>query len=280
MQNVPGHFVRRTSSWREIAPMVWGKPGDPSIYGILDVDISKALPYLERRERESGVRLTLTHLVTRAVAMAFKRHPECNAYVRWGRIYRRRDVDLFVLVATTTKPDGEEGSLDADLTGLRLASADTLSLTAIATELQCKASAVRSGNDVAIGPLKRALCALPSPIARLGLALVTFVQYGLNVNLSSFGVPRDTFGGALISSMGVFGIKYGFAPLVPAMRLSCLIGVGRAEPRAVVVDGDIVVRTILPLSATLDHRVVDGFHAGRFVATLTALVGDPEGNGL
>ena len=78
----------------------------------------------------------------------------------------------------------------------------------------------------------------------------------------------------------MFGIKYGFAPLVPAMRLSCLIGVGRAEERAVVVDGKVVVRTILPLTATLDHRVIDGFHAGKLAATLTSLLADPGGHGL
>ena len=71
-----------------------------------------------------------------------------------------------------------------------------------------------------------------------------------------------------------------FAPLVPAMRLSCLIGVGRMEERAVVVDGQIVIRPILPLTATLDHRVIDGFQAGRLAHTLTQLLSDPEGAGL
>jgi pyruvate dehydrogenase E2 component (dihydrolipoamide acetyltransferase) len=102
----------------------------------------------------------------------------------------------------------------------------------------------------------------------------------LNLNLSRFGVPRDTFGGAIVSSMGMLGIRYGFAPLVPAMRLSCLIGVGRVEERAVVVDGSIVIRPILPLTATLDHRVIDGAQAGRLAATLTQLLGDPEAAGL
>src|ERR1700690_275934 len=97
MRNVPGHFVQRTSSWREVAPLVWGNPNDPSIYGIIDVDITKAQYYLERRRQETGIKLTLTHLVTRAVALALKLHPDCNAYVRWGRIYQRRDVDVLVL---------------------------------------------------------------------------------------------------------------------------------------------------------------------------------------
>jgi pyruvate/2-oxoglutarate dehydrogenase complex dihydrolipoamide acyltransferase (E2) component len=280
MPNVPGQFVKRTSSWRTVAPLVWGGPSDPSIYGIIDADVSKALIFLERRRLETGIKLTLTHLVTRAIALALRRHPECNAYVRWGRIYQRRDVDIFVLVARP--PECSEGGHDqrADLSGVRLPNADTLSIEEIAIELQRQVARFRTGEDRVIGPLKDALRAFPSSLARWGLQLVTLLQYEFNLDLSRFGVPRDTFGGAIVSSMGMFGIRYGFAPLVPAMRLSCLLGVGRVEERAVVVDGNIVIRPILPITATLDHRIIDGYQAGRLAATLTALLSDPEGNGL
>ncbi len=279
MPNVPGEFIKRSSSWRSLAPIVWGRPNDSTIYGILDVDVSRALPYLERRLTESGSKVTLTHLVTRALALTFKRHPDCNAYVRWGRIYRRRDVDLFVLVSSD---DGsrEVGDMGVDLSGARIARADELSLTDLADRLRGSAAAIRAGRHDAIAPLKNALRAFPPFLSRVGLRAVSFLQYELNLDLSCFGVPRDTFGGAVVSSMGMFGIKYGFAPLVPAMRLSCLIGVGRVEQRPVVVDGQIAIRAVLPLTATLDHRVVDGAQAGRLAATLTELLADPETAGL
>ncbi len=276
MPNVPGQYVTNASSWRRLAPLVWGRPNDATIYGILDVDMSRALPFLDRKTNETGTKLTLTHLVTRALALTLKRHPECNSYVRWGRIYRRRDVDLFVLVASA---DGSSDS-NADLSGTRVACADKLSIGELADTLRGRATGIRRGTHDAVAPLKAALRAFPTFIARLGLRLVTFLQYDLNLNLSLFGVPRDTFGGAIVSSMGMFGIRYGFAPLVPAMRLSCLIGVGRLEERPVVVDGQIVIRPILPLTATLDHRVIDGFQAGRLASTLTQLLSDPEGAGL
>jgi len=280
MPNVPGQFVKRTSSWRTVAPLVWAGPSDPTIYGIIDVEVSKALIFLERRGLETGTKLTLTHLVTRAVAVALRRHPECNAYVRWGRIYQRRDVDVFVLVARPPSASDGERDQRADLSGVRLPCADTLSVEEIAAELRCQVARLRTGEDRAIGPLKNAMGTFPSSLARLGLQIVTLLQYGFNLDLSRFGVPRDTFGGAIVSSMGMFGIRYGFAPLVPAMRLSCLLGVGRVEDRAIVVDGNIVIRPILPITATLDHRIIDGYQAGRLAATLTALLSDPEGNGL
>ena len=215
MRNVPGQFVRGTSSWREIAPFLWKGPGDPSIYGIIDVDVSKALPFLERRGLETGVRLTLTHLVTRAIALALRQHPECNAYVRRGRVYQRRDVDVFVLVATSPKTNGSLDYQAADLSGVRISNADTLSVQAIATELQHQATLLNNGEDRAIGALKAALRAFPSVIARFGLSMVTLLQYGLNLDLTTLGVPRDTFGGAIVSSMGMFGIKIWLRSLGP-----------------------------------------------------------------
>ncbi len=280
MRNVPGHFVRHTSPWRQIAPLVWGSPRDPSIYGIIDVDVSEALPFLKRRELESGVKLTLTHLVTRAVALTLRRHPECNAYVRLGRTYQRRDVDVFVLVATQREDSDRNHNRAADLSGIKIAQADTLKVHEIALALREKLAPLKNGRDDAMGPLKAAMRAFPGLVARVGLSAVTLLQYGFNLDLSKLGVPRDTFGGAIVSSMGMFGIRYGFAPLVPCMRLSCLIGIGRAEQRAVVVNGNVVVRTILPLTATLDHRIIDGYQAGRLASTLTALLSDPECAGL
>jgi len=49
---------------------------------------------------------------------------------------------------------------------------------------------------------------------------------------------------------------------------AAILGVGRIEPRAVVRDGQIVVRPILPLSLTFDHRVIDGDAALAFVQAL------------
>jgi pyruvate dehydrogenase E2 component (dihydrolipoamide acetyltransferase) len=184
------------------------------------------------------------------------------------------------MVATSPKAKGILGEASADLTGIRLSNADTLSIQTIATELKQQAATVRTGKDRAIGPLKNAMRASPTFLARFGLSVVTMLQYGFNLDLTKIGVPRDTFGGAIISSMGMFGIKYGFAPLVPAMRLSCLVGIGRAEKRPVVVDGEVVIRTILPLTATLDHRIIDGYQAGRLATTITELLSDPETAGM
>jgi len=55
-----------------------------------------------------------------------------------------------------------------------------------------------------------------------------------------------------------------------------ILGVGRIEERAVVRDGQIVARPILPLALTFDHRVVDGEQGLGFMRALRDLLEQPE----
>jgi pyruvate dehydrogenase E2 component (dihydrolipoamide acetyltransferase) len=55
-----------------------------------------------------------------------------------------------------------------------------------------------------------------------------------------------------------------------------ILGTGRAQAKPVVREGQIVVRTMLPLSMSFDHRVVDGAYAVRFLQRVMALLEDPD----
>ena len=73
------------------------------------------------------------------------------------------------------------------------------------------------------------------------------------------GTPKDSLGSAMVTSVGPMGIEYGFAPLVPYSRCPMVMAVGKITEKAVVENGQVVVKPMLPISVTLDHRQVDGF---------------------
>jgi 2-oxoglutarate dehydrogenase E2 component (dihydrolipoamide succinyltransferase) len=84
--------------------------------------------------------------------------------------------------------------------------------------------------------------------------------------------PADLRGGTFtISNHGVSGSLVA-APIVINQPQSAILGIGKLEKRAVVVDRDgrdeIVVRPRCYLSLTIDHRVLDGHQANRFMETL------------
>ncbi|MCO5108639.1 MAG: 2-oxo acid dehydrogenase subunit E2 [Burkholderiaceae bacterium] len=61
-----------------------------------------------------------------------------------------------------------------------------------------------------------------------------------------------------------------------ALPQCAILGVGALKRKPVVRDGDVVPAWVLPTSLTVDHRVVNGVPAQRFVDTLYALLAAPE----
>ena len=65
-----------------------------------------------------------------------------------------------------------------------------------------------------------------------------------------------------------------FIPIINYPEVA-ILGIGRAQPKPVVRDGQIVVRTMLPLSIAFDHRVIDGADVVRFLTLVMQLLADP-----
>lgn len=97
----------------------------------------------------------------------------------------------------------------------------------------------------------------------------------LGVSLKRLGLPSDAFGSAIVSSVSTFGAERAYGPLNPWYRVPILVLVSEVKEKAVVVEGEIVARPMLTVSATLDHRYLDGSHAGRLVRSARAYLGDP-----
>ena len=54
------------------------------------------------------------------------------------------------------------------------------------------------------------------------------------------------------------------------------MGTGKSEEQPKVIDGKIVIRKIMPISFTYDHRVLDGAEAARFMNDLKELLEKPK----
>jgi len=87
---------------------------------------------------------------------------------------------------------------------------------------------------------------------------------------------EDITGGTFsITNGGVFGSMLSTPILNPPQ--SAILGMHRIKDRAVVEAGEIVVRPIMYLALTYDHRIVDGKSAVTFLKTIIDLLEDPAG---
>src|SRR5207253_5081316 len=212
-----------------------------------------ALAHIERLREESGLRVTVTHLVTRAVALAIRRYPQLNGIVARGRIMLRETVDIFIQVAV------EGGS---DLSGVKIARADEKSVLEIARETEERVERLRQRRDRQVERTKSILDRLPLRLLGPFLRLVSYLVYDLDLDLSRFGVVKDEFGIAMVTNVGSFGLAHAYAPLVPFSRTPLVVLVGEVQDRPVVEDGRVGARPIMTLGVTFDHRFMDGFQGG------------------
>jgi pyruvate dehydrogenase E2 component (dihydrolipoamide acetyltransferase) len=86
--------------------------------------------------------------------------------------------------------------------------------------------------------------------------------------------PEEYQGGTFsISNLGMMGIK-AFASIINEPQ-GCILSVGAGEKRPVVRGDQLAVATVMTVTLTCDHRVVDGAIGARFLAAFKGFVEDP-----
>ncbi|MCH3963630.1 MAG: 2-oxo acid dehydrogenase subunit E2 [Clostridium sp.] len=87
--------------------------------------------------------------------------------------------------------------------------------------------------------------------------------------------PDDMTGGTFtITNLGMFGID-SFSPIINQPEVA-ILGVNRIVETPVAEDGKIVVKPLLKLSLTADHRAIDGAYAARFLKKIKEYMEKPE----
>jgi pyruvate dehydrogenase E2 component (dihydrolipoamide acetyltransferase) len=86
--------------------------------------------------------------------------------------------------------------------------------------------------------------------------------------------PEEFQGGTFsVSNLGMFGIK-AFASIINEPQ-GAIMSVGAGEQRPVVVNGQLAVATVMTVTLTCDHRVVDGAIGAKFLQVFKAMIEDP-----
>ncbi|AGC46790.1 2-oxo acid dehydrogenase acyltransferase catalytic subunit [Myxococcus stipitatus DSM 14675] len=252
----------RVSSFRKLAVGSWETAYDPTVYGTLTVRMDRALAYMEAFRRSTGLELTVTHLVLKALAQALRRCPDANAVLRFHRIYLRQRITVSALLRT----DGGPG----EWAPVRVEDADQKGLRDIVQVLE-------AGRGASATPrVGRWLEWIPTPLVGLFTRCVSFLAVTLNLDLGRFGLPRDAFGAAIVTDVGALGLDGAYLPLVPFTRVPVFLAPGAVRDTPVVEDGRVVVGKVMSLNASIDHRFIDGFHAGVLATALKELLEDPE----
>ena len=253
--------------WRVTSAAIYTTPTDSRVYGTLDIDVTEANKFLQRK-REEGVKLTMVHLATAVLARAVAFDvPEMNCFIRRGGVVGRKHLDVMVPVQV----GGDTG-----VTAAIVRNAHARRVADIAEEIRHKAEKSRGGDEIKAAKNKYLLNRIPWPLRRPAFRLLKWITVDMGMEIKALGLSAHSFGSFVVSDIGSFGLNTGMTALMPAAKVPCVIVLGKMEEKPVVKNGEIVIRTVLPFTGTFDHRIVDGMQIGKLARGIKRNFRKPE----
>lgn len=258
--------INYNSNWRKVASTIYKKPTDSKIFGIVELDVTELEKYVAQKRKE-GIKTTLTYLITLIIGRAIRQEvPELNTFVRRGKIIQRKQVDATVSVLL---PGGQMGSVKVE-------NADQLTTAEISENIGNNIANSRKGNENDEMQSKSMLAKLPWPFRNWLFKIYQTITIKWGISMPVIGLDSNSFGSYIISNIGTLGLDTGFGSLLPSSNISFVFVLGSINKKPIVVNDEVVIRRVMLLSSTLDHRVVDGSHGGRLFRYIKQVAKNPE----
>ncbi len=99
------------------------------------------------------------------------------------------------------------------------------------------------------------------------------IKFGNKAKDGKLGLDDITGGTFTISNGGVFGSLLSTPILNPPQ--TAILGMHTIQKRPIALDGEVVIRPMMYLALSYDHRMIDGKEAVQFLVTIKELVEDP-----
>lgn len=234
------------------------------VIGLVELDVSLAVARIEAM-RGAGQRVSLFAFVVACIAKALSEHRELNAVLGGRRIYRFEDVD----VSMALEVDTPEGPYPYQLSLRRAHTKGPLALYA-----EIEAARARHAATAAVGRESRRFETMMGWLAWVP----RFVRLWL-LRLATrrpLVVKRWT-GTTFVTSVGKFSRAPGFVIPFAAGPMAASFALGSVVDKPVLRDGALRNHAVLSLTVIVNHDLVDGAPAARFVDRLQQLVEGADG---
>lgn len=226
------------------------------VHALLELDVTRARGLIRERAGAGGERLSFTAFVVASLARAIDGDRLLHASRDWrGRLVLFDEVDVVTLI-------------EAERDGVAIPHVIRAANRRTVRELHEEIRRVQQAPGTSAqrsGALARLSRFVPGFLRRLFFRALR----------RSPRLMKRTAGTTLVTSVGMFGPGGGWAVgIVPLHTLA--LTVGAVTERPWVVEGRVEVREILPVTLSVDHDIVDGAPAARFVRRLRGIVEGAE----
>ncbi len=262
---MPGPARRRPSVRRKIAVATWRASKEGRLYARMAVDATPLLAYCAAQRAASGIPVSPAAVIGLAFQRAVEQVSAFHNRVVFGRIVPFPSYDVAFAV------DIEGGD---DLAPTKVRDVDKKSAVDVARELVAGAERLRARGDRDFQTTNGIARMVPWFLLRPLLAVASLLNGGIGVR--AFGQPAHPLGSLFVTNIGSFGLDEGYVAPVPLARVPLYVCIGAVADAPMAVDGEVVVRPQVVITATADHRLVDGAHAAKLARLVRGFLAAPE----
>lgn len=254
--------------WRKSATAIYKKANDGRIYGTFEVEMDAVFDYIKKK-KEEGTRITITQIAMAAIGRAIAIDiPDVNVYIKRGNVYKRDNVGIFTAVM---KGESKE------MSGFVLRNIEDKSILDITKEMDERvAKSKKADHEEGTTKSKNILASLGWPLRNWLFNFARWWHIILGKELKFMKITHDGFGSAMVTNIGHHDLQFGFPAMLPIANIPIIVALGKIEEKPVVRNGEIVIRKMLPATATLDHRIFDGSQGGILATTVREYLADPK----
>jgi hypothetical protein len=200
--------------------------------------------------------------------MMLSKVPKMNRFTMGRRLYQRNERSI----AFSMKRKKLDTEAALAVVKMRIRNED--SFESFARRVEEQIGFERSGQASAVDKELSLFLRLPRAVLNVAIPVMRWLDYHGLLPRQMID-PDPLYSSAFIANLGSLGMRAGFHHLFEWGNCPIFGMCGRIEDRPQVVDGEVVVRRVLPLRFTYDERIDDGLNAAKGLDVLRAILEAP-----
>ena len=255
---------------KKINYTAWSTPYDPQVFTTLKLDITKILPYLEKKSEELkdlNEHYKVTTFTIKLLSIVFKKYPAVHGYIKFGRYEPKEGVDICCLVNVG---EGKE------LANTTITNCECKTMRDIHIELKESAGLLKKRKNKEQNTKMNLYKLIPTFL--LGpLTQVFSWLSSIGIQVKLLGVRQFEFGSCVITNIGSIGIENSQVPIPPVSFAPAILTLCSYYKRNVRNKEDKIEEKIyLKMNFTTDYRFFDYDIAIKMFNDIHKYGSDPE----
>lgn len=256
----------------KIIPFIMERRFDAQVFYEQDVSLTPIDKYIADKKAQ-GINLGYMHIFYSAMIRTMKVKPKLNQFVMKGRLYRRNNITISMMVKKNMSLDGEETSIKLDFTGEETPE-DIKNILNDLIEKE-KSENQNPDDDNDMDALVKVLDKIPQGL--LGL-VVKFLKFLDSQNIMPHAIIKASpfHSSAFITNMGSLGIRSIYHHIYDFGTVGVFLAIGKKDKRLIMENKEVVEEKYINLKFVSDERICDGFYFSRAFKQFFKYLRKPE----